>query len=209
MNYSLKSWTKPGTDEVRIYVRGYPLESEDKLYIFAKADGSWDARLYCPYGPNHIFFSSISGLGDLYHAALTIAERALAERQLDRATFASIVAVLAGTGEAVAFDPISVDHARRAAEAATLAASRATSRLAVEARGSYEDSVRRLRQARRIIKADQTYLDRLMNLKLTGAKKLGTKGHERDTELCDLFGASIGVPGLTPEDVKQLKVELG
>lgn len=204
MDYSLQVWRKPGSDETRIYVNGGPLESQDKLYIFASRAGGWDAKLYCPHGPNHIVFAGISGLGsNLYDIGLTLGERALAERGLDHATFNSIVAVLEGTGEAVrhdaALDMQPIDSSAELKERAEWVGPAAS---------GFDASVQRLRDARKALRADDELLAALRALKLSGSRRIGTKAHQLDAQAADDFALRIGVAGLTAAELIQLRGEI-
>ncbi len=91
--YRLSVWTKPGTNERRIYVSGGIVQPGDKLYIFPGPDAHmpWDARLQARSG---IGYTNRGRGSHQYDIGLEIAGEALAERGLDRLGFSEIVAAL-------------------------------------------------------------------------------------------------------------------
>lgn len=205
-SYQLRVWTHPKSGAKRLYVNGGWLARDHKLYIVAKANGDWEASITSEYGPG--------GLNDLYHLhraknpsdlASEIAGKALAERGLDHCTFDSIVAVIAGTGTPVLWQPTAA-----AISPAEIAAAKERGELVAAGRdavGGYDDSIARLRRARKLLKEDEAALTRLRGLKIAGRAKFGTKAHMKECEVADSFGAAIGV-ALTPAEIALLRIQL-
>ncbi|HEY1630783.1 MAG TPA: hypothetical protein VGF56_05675 [Rhizomicrobium sp.] len=207
-SYKLAVWKHPKSGETRVYINGGPLESQDKLYIFeGPRAGAWDAKLYCPFGPNHIVFAGISGLGsNLYDIGLNLAEIALAERGLAKCTFQSIVAVLEGTGTAVEVDAVALFAAPN--NSAEIKERAEFVQLAKDGAGTFEDGIVRMRRARKIIKADEELLEALAAVRLSGSKKFGSKAQMKDWEVAADFALRVGVEGLTPTEISQMKGQL-